>query len=343
MSEECLKLTSYFNERDRTAGGLLADELMSVFGDHRLPASVMLRGVEGFGRDHQLHTDRLLSSAEDLPAVCIAVDRRARIEAMLAVVQTVQRKGLITLERARLLTGPSAPEPPPGDSAKLTIYVGRGQRAGGRPAFVAACDLLSRRDITGATVLLGVDGTRHGRRARARFFARNPDVPAMIIAVGPSARIAAVVPELHDLLADPLMTLEQVHVCKYGGELLGPPPAPATVDAHGLVLSQKLMVYSSPAAKFQGTALHISLIRHLRDAQAAGATSVRAIWGFDGGHGAQGDRLLQLRRHVPVVTVVIDTPERIARSFEVIDEVTREHGLVTSEIVQPRLGFKRGA
>ena len=30
---------------------------------------------------------------------------------------------------------------------------------------------------------------------------------------------------------------------------------------------------------------------------------------------------------------MIDTPERIARSFEIIDELTTEHGLVTSEMV----------
>jgi PII-like signaling protein len=43
--------------------------------------------------------------------------------------------------------------------------------------------------------------------------------------------------------------------------------------------------------------------------------------------------VLALRRHVPVMTTTIDTPARTERSFEVIDELTREHGLVTSEMV----------
>jgi hypothetical protein len=33
------------------------------------------------------------------------------------------------------------------------------------------------------------------------------------------------------------------------------------------------------------------------------------------------------------VTVIIDTPEGIARSFAVVDRATRQRGLVTSEIV----------
>ena len=83
MNEDCLKLTTYFGERDRTPDGLLADELLDIYGGHRLQASILLRGAEGFGRLHHLHTDRLLSLSEDLPVVSIAVDRRERIEAML--------------------------------------------------------------------------------------------------------------------------------------------------------------------------------------------------------------------------------------------------------------------
>ena len=36
---------------------------------------------------------------------------------------------------------------------------------------------------------------------------------------------------------------------------------------------------------------------------------------------------------MPVCTITIDTPQRTAESFKIIDEVTSEHGLVTSEMV----------
>jgi PII-like signaling protein len=35
---------------------------------------------------------------------------------------------------------------------------------------------------------------------------------------------------------------------------------------------------------------------------------------------------------VPLVTVVVDVPERISSAFEIVDELTRETGLVTSEM-----------
>jgi hypothetical protein len=58
------------------------------------------------------------------------------------------------------------------EATKLTVYVGRQERVYRAPAFAAVCDLLHRRGIAGATVLLGVDGTAHGVRERARFVGR---------------------------------------------------------------------------------------------------------------------------------------------------------------------------
>jgi PII-like signaling protein len=335
-NEDCLKLTTYFGERDRTEDGLLGDRLLDLYGEHRLKASVLLRGAEGFGRLHHLHTDRLLSLSEDLPVVSIAVDRRERIESMLELVLQIKRRGLITLERARLLSAEAPPVKLPEqlqEAAKLTVYVGRQQRVHRTPAFVAVCELLHRRGISGATALLGVDGTRDGRRARAKFFARNADVPTMVIAVGAGERIAQVLPELCSLLREPLMTLERVRVCKCDGQLLATPHELPGTDEHGLALWQKLMVYTSQDATHEGRPLNLEIIRRLRESDAAGATSLRGIWGFHGEHAPHGDRFFQIRRHVPVLTIAIDTPERTARSFQIIDELTSEHGLVTSEMV----------
>jgi PII-like signaling protein len=96
---------------------------------------------------------------------------------------------------------------------------------------------------------------------------------------------------------------------------------------------QKLMVYTSQAARHEGRPLNLEIVRRLRQSDSAGATCLRGIWGFHGDHPPHGDKLLQLRRHVPVVTITVDTPVRTARAFEIIDELTTEHGLVTSEMV----------
>ena len=336
MNADCLKLTSYFGERHRAGGVFTADALLDLYGRSEMAASILLRGTEGFGLRQHLRTDRSLTLSEDLPLVAVAVDTRPRIEAVLEQTLRLNSPGLVTLERAILLDGTDGADgvsPDPAESAKLTVYLGRRERAYRAPAFVAVCDLLYRRGIAGATALLGVDGTSRGTRQRARFFGRNAEVPMMVIAVGSGAQIRRVVPELGGLLHDPLLTLERVRVCKRDGQLLGAPEALPGTDEHGRALWQKLMIYTSEATQHQGQPIHRAVTRRLRAAGIAGVTTLRGVWGFHGDHRPHGDRVLSAARRVPVVTIVIDSPARMAAAFAIVDELTAERGLVTAETI----------
>ena len=336
MNDDCLKLTVYFGERKRVGSRFVADALLDLYERHQIATSVLLRGVEGFGLRHHLRTDSSLSLSEDLPALAIAVDTRTRIEAVRDEAVALTRSGLVTLERARMQTGEITAVPMPAEldeAIKLTVYLRRQERVYRVPTFVAVCDLLHRRGIAGATTLLGVDGTAHGARERARFFGRNVDVPMMVIAVGSGQQIARVLPELGGLLHRPMITLERVRVCKRDGQLLNTPHRLPGTDERGMALWQKLMIYNSEAALHNGQPIHRAITRQLRRSGASGSTTLRGIWGFHDDRPPHGDRVLQLGRHVPTVTIVIDTPERIAESFAVVDELTRERGLVTSEMV----------
>jgi PII-like signaling protein len=338
VNADYLKLTSYFGERHRAGGVFVADALLDLYGRSEMAASILLRGTEGFGLRQQLRTDRSLTLSEDLPLVAVAVDTRPRIEAVVAQTLQLNSPGLVTLERAILLDGTDSAGvhglgPDPADSAKLTVYLGRQERVYRVPAFVAVCDLLHRRGIAGATALLGVDGTSRGTRQRARFFGRNADVPMMVIAVGSAERIRRVVPELGGLLHDPLLTLERVSVCKRDGQLLTAPETLPGTDEHGRALWQKLMVYTSEATQHQGQPIHRAITRRLRAAGLSGATTLRGVWGFHGDHRPHGDRVLSAARRVPAVTIVIDSPARMAAAFEIVDELTAERGLVTAETI----------
>jgi len=347
VSEQALKLTAFFGERARVRGNLLADELLDALARHGVRASILLRGVQGFGAKHRLSTDRLLTLSEDLPLVSVAIDAPERIEEVASELRALGHQGLLALERARLSTvaeecesseiararpTPRADSPGAPDRAdvKLTIYLGRHQRVGGSPAFLAVCKALSERGAAGATVLLGVDGTLHGERRRGRFFGRNRGVPLMVSSVGDPQPIDAALRELLEVLPEQLLTIERVLVCKRDGELLRHPREHAPERACSL---QKLTIVTSEAARHENRPVYLELIARLRRAGAAGATSLRGIWGFHGDHAPHGDRLLSIRRHVPVLTIAIDSPERIAELFPLVDELTHERGLVTSEIV----------
>jgi len=336
VNEESLKLTAYFGERDRAGGRSLADTLSAIYARHELRTSLLMRGVEGFGAKHQLRTDRLLTLSEDLPLVSVAVDTSTRIETALADIGALRFDGLVTLERARMLTGRIDEARLPGEpdeATKLTVYIGRHERINGRPAYEAVVDLLRQRGIAGATVLLGVDGTAHGVRERAKFFALNAAVPLMVIAVGDGRRVAELLPELGRLLARPIITLERVRVCKRDGERLAEPPDLPEIDSAGSGVWQKLMIYLGEQSHLDGRPIYHQLVRALRQGGASGATTLRGIWGYHGDHEPHGDSFWRLRRRVPVITVVIDRPARIREWFAMVDELTTETGLVTAEMV----------
>ena len=232
----------------------------------------------------------------------VAVDARERIERVVDDAVAMTRRGVVTLERARMpaesLVATRLPDELR-DAAKLTVYLGRQERVYGVPAYYAVCDLLYRRGLAGASVFLGVDGTAHGTRQRARFFGRNADVPMMLMAVGTGDRIARVIPELGGLLRRPLVTLERIRVCKRNGELLDRPDALPMSDERGRPLWQKLMVYTSENSLHRGHPIHRAIIRRVREENAArGATALRGIWGFrDDKEAAGGQAVSDLPAH----------------------------------------------
>jgi PII-like signaling protein len=193
------------------------------------------------------------------------------------------------------------------------VYVGRHARVSGKQPQYAICDLLCQLAFAGAIVLLGVDGTAHGKRCRAHFFSRNVNVPLMIIAIGSTAQVSTAATELAAVVPNPLLTVERLRLCKRDGELFARP---------------------------QQLPIHRTLVQRLLHSDTArGPSGLRGIWGFHGDHKPHGDKLFQLARRVPLTTIIVDTPQSIARSFDIVDELTSRHGLVTSEMVPAALSL----
>jgi PII-like signaling protein len=318
--------------------------MFDIFGSHDVATSVMLRGIASFGASHELRTDVSLSLSED-PAVAIAaVDVEPKIRSLVGEAAAMTGRGLLTLERARLVTPQRGALDDVGshngDAAKLTVYVGRQERIAGKAAYYTVCQLLHQHGFAGAIALLGVDGTAHGERYRARFFGRNVNVPMMIIAIGSTAQVSSAATELAAATPNPLLTVERVRLCKRDGEVFARPQQLPLTDDRGRTLWQKLMVYTDETVTHDGLPIHRALIQQLlRSGTARGATVLRGIWGFNGDHKPHGDKFFQIARRLPITTIIVDTPDSIARSFDIVDELTGRHGLVTSEMVPAALSL----
>lgn len=339
MIADALKLSVYFGDSLTAGGDLAGDALMRELARRNVEVAALLRGVEGFGINRRIHAERFPDVSTDLPLLAMAVDRRERIEALLPVVDRVISRGLVTLEYARLATGADVAQmtlpPGHGEAAKLTIYCGRGELSGGRPAYRAIVKLLRRQGATGAIVLMGIDGVLRGARRSARVFAVDAFTPMVIISVGPREILERLPPLLGAAVENPIVTFERIAQLKHDGKLLEPPPwsggvGPDTSDDDTPDVWHTLRIYTRRSAQVNGRALYSELTRRLREIGAAGATTILGEWGFSSDEAPYGDRAWRLTSHTPSYTVYIDRPHKITEAWPLVDELTARHGIVTS-------------
>jgi PII-like signaling protein len=285
-----VKLSVYFGDAVTVGPRLASDVLMERFADHGV-VSALLHGSEGYGLHRRLHAERLPDTSTDLPLLALAAGDEERIRAALDDVHAAVPKGLVTLE----------PVGPADGAAELTVFCERDHRE--------VVDRMRQAGATGATVLAGVDGVL-GRRRRERLF-HNGGAPMVVVSVGP----AAVLEPLRASL--PHAWLQPVALLKHAGEQLAPLPS-----GDGW---QAIRVYARRIHRAGGGAL----TRRLRQAGAAGSTTLLGDWGFSGDERPFGDRLGRIASHRPTCTVYIDRAERVAEHWPIIDELTAEHGTVT--------------
>jgi PII-like signaling protein len=321
------KLSVYFGERDRCDGRFLAERVVAELDAAGMRAAILMRGAEGYGAKHRVRTDRLLTLSEDLPVVAIGVGGEEAVDAAAARIGSLPFAGLVVTEEIAIAGADGDADAGAGGWSKLSIYVGRGRRIDGRPAYEWLLGRLHASGAGAAVALVGVDGILGGARRRAGFFARNADVPALIVAVGePTALIAVADDVAGTLPGDAVPTLERTHVVRSGD----PAGIPAVSTPSG---ARRLMLFANEQDHVGGRPVHVEAVRRLREAGAAGATVLRGVRGFSGGCEPRGESLLALRRSVPTLTLVVDAPDRCERWLQVLGGLAPEHALVLSEEV----------
>ena len=298
----------------------------------RLHAAVLMRAVEGFGLKQTLRTDRLLTLSEDLPLVAVAVDERPQIEAALPASDRRCVGGGLSRSSGRgcstdELDTFELPEELH-EATKLTIYLGRDERVG-RPAGLR-CDRrtpASQRARRAQRCSSASTGWRTGERRRARFFSRNESGAADDRQRRPGRGDRAALRGLDGMLADPIVTLERVRVCKRDGA----PARRAAAASRAGRRRPRCLAEADGVRGRAGTPRRHPLYHAADTAAARGrAQAARPASAASGASPATTSRTATgssaLRRQVPIVTTIVDRPDAIQRWFQIVDELTDEAG-----------------
>jgi PII-like signaling protein len=174
-------------------------------------------------------------------------------------------------------------------------------------------------------VLLGVDGVLDGERRRARFVAANRGVPAMTVAVGERGAILAALAEVGD--SANLVTIESVE------PFLRIEKEKLHGDAESAAAGEgtRITLVTSESTRRDAHPLYLEFVHALRRAGAPGATALRGVWGFRGEVEPHGDRVLALRRAVPVIVETVDAAEGASRWLEIAEGLAGEADVVYSQ------------
>jgi PII-like signaling protein len=104
IAEERTLMRIFIGENDRYGHQPLYEALVEMFRQEGLMGATVLKGVAGYGRNRVYHTGKLLELAHNLPLVVEVVDTQERLEAVMPKIDAMMQGGLITLEKATVIS-----------------------------------------------------------------------------------------------------------------------------------------------------------------------------------------------------------------------------------------------
>ena len=107
-----------------------------------------------------------------------------------------------------------------GERTLMRIHIGERDKHHGKPLYQAIIELLRERHYAGCTVVRAIAGFGASARIRTdRLEIFSLDLPIVIECVDTEEKIAAILPELDDMIGGGLITLERARVIMYRADV----------------------------------------------------------------------------------------------------------------------------
>lgn len=104
------RLRLFVGEAQEWQGRPLYRAILEVVQRQGAAGATVLRGIEGFGPEHHLSSERLPDISENLPVVIEIVDRNERIDALLPLLDHLVQRGMITVTPVEIVYAGEAKE-----------------------------------------------------------------------------------------------------------------------------------------------------------------------------------------------------------------------------------------
>lgn len=104
-SKKGKRLRIFIGEAQEWQGKPLYQALLELAQQQGAAGATVLRGIEGFGPEHHLSTERLPDISDNLPLVVEVIESEERIEALLPLLDRLVQRGTITVAPVEIVYG----------------------------------------------------------------------------------------------------------------------------------------------------------------------------------------------------------------------------------------------
>ena len=221
------KVTVYVGEDRQYHGNSAYPAILDYLFYRGVAGANVMKGIAGFGADHHLHTNKILTLAENLPIKIEFIDSPEKVEELLPKLYEMAGSGLIEIQdttivkpsetSAKTAVAPSGPALRSEGTAKLMrIYIGENDKWRGKPLHQALVECMRANDIAGVTVYQGILGYGANRRIhKGKALSLSHDRPIMLAVVETEEKLRAFVPILEGMVLQGLVVVSDVDIVKY--------------------------------------------------------------------------------------------------------------------------------
>jgi PII-like signaling protein len=105
-TQEGLCLRLFIGEAHEWQGKPLYQTIVERAWQYGIRGATVMRGIEGFGPEHHLSTERLIDISENLPIIIEMVDSPERIHSLLPGLDLLMQRGMITMTPVTIIVEP---------------------------------------------------------------------------------------------------------------------------------------------------------------------------------------------------------------------------------------------
>ncbi|MDQ2907320.1 MAG: DUF190 domain-containing protein [Ktedonobacteraceae bacterium] len=103
------RIRIFIGEVEEWQGKPLYRAILELVRQHGAMGATVVRGIEGFGPEHHLSTERLPDISDNLPLIVEIVETAEKVEELLRLLDPLVQKGMMTVAPIEIVYGERAP------------------------------------------------------------------------------------------------------------------------------------------------------------------------------------------------------------------------------------------